>query len=831
MSDADGIAARPGWWTRVRAWWRSLFAPPAPHAPSAPRASQAPPVAPPVPTAPPQPQRVRPQPPAPDDGPEPTALAPEPIPFDPRAVPMIDPDRLAGGVGLSALARTVGELGPGPGEHLPPRRYRAVVDDVPTGDLLHAPERYFNRELSWLDFNGRVLAIAADAGVPLLERVKFLAIFPSNLDEFFQVRVAGLKDQVYAGVDATSYDGRTAAEQLYEIRDDAIDLVREQERVFLDEVVPALEAEGIRFRSWPQLDRDEQKALYEVFHQHIFPVLTPLAVDPGHPFPYISNLSLSLAVIVVDPASGEQRFARVKVPSNLSRFVPVPDGAGARESTTFVPLEQVIAAHLSELFPGMQIEECSAFRVTRNADLTLEENEADDLLAAVEVELRRRRFGRAVRLEIEHSMSPELRDVLVHELDLEADDVYEIVGPLDLTGLWGIHGLDRPDLKDPVWQGITQARLVNEDDTPVDFFEEIRRGDILVHHPYSSFKNSVEAFLRQAAADDDVVAIKMTLYRTSGDSSIIRSLVRAAESGKQVAVLVELKARFDEAANIEWAKRLEDVGVHVVYGLVGLKTHTKTLLVVREERDGLRRYCHVGTGNYNPKTATIYEDLGLFTTDAAIGSDLTLLFNYLTGFGRAVDYQKLVVAPDHMRRHLEELIANEARHGEQGRIVAKMNSLSDPGMIDRLYEASRAGVAIDLVIRGICCLRPGVPGLSENIRVRSIVGRYLEHSRIYHFANGAGPGEPTYLIGSADWMTRNLNRRVEALVPVEDAHLQRRLDEVIAIELEDNRLAWELAPEGRWTLASRPEGAAVLDTHLRLQAAALGRARPHDRED
>ncbi len=707
-------------------------------------------------------------------------------------------------------------------EPLPPRRYRAHVESESIPDLRHHPDRFFNRELSWLDFDARVLALAGSDEVPLLERAKFLSIFASNLDEFFQVRVAGLKDQVYAGVDVSAADGRTASEQLFEIREDVVDLVREQERLLLDEIVPALEHEGVTFRSWGQLDIDGQKALAEIFDEHIFPVLTPLAVDPGHPFPYISNLSLSLAVRVADPESGEDRFARVKVPSNLLRFVQLPD------EMTFVPLEQVIAAHLDQLFPGMEIGEVSAFRVTRNADLTLEENEADDLLAAVEIELRRRRFGRAVRLEIDHTMSAELRELLVRELDIDEEDVYPIAGPLDLTGLSAIHSIDRNDLKDPHWHAITPARLVNDDETPADFFAEMRRNDVLVHHPYASFRTTVEAFLRQAANDRRVVAIKMTLYRTSGDSSIVRSLIRAAEQGKQVAVLVELKARFDEAANIEWAKALEEVGVHVVYGLVGLKTHTKTFLVVREERDGLRRYCHIGTGNYNPKTATMYEDLGLFTADPAIGAELSQLFNHLTGFGRAVDYERLIVAPDHLRGTFEQMIANEAAEGSEGRIIAKMNSLSDPQMIDALYDASQAGVSIDLIVRGICCLRPGVPGLSENIRVRSIVGRYLEHSRIYYFANGRGPDEPSYLIGSADLMTRNIDRRVEAIVPIEDAPLRARLDEIIDISLADDQLAWELDGDGRWTRAS---GRAGVDSHLALQAAALGRARVPDLDD
>ncbi len=788
MGPPSATSSPEGPWARLRAWFIRVFGPPQP--PDTPAA--------PTPPAPPAPPVAR-------------SASPGPAPDVADTAALV--------------VRTRGEGSVTPSDQIPPRRYRAFVPAAVDDDLRTGPNRFFNRELSWLDFNGRVLALAGDQTVPLLERVKFLAIFPTNLDEFFQVRVAGLKDQVYAGVDQTSHDGRSAAEQLLAIRDDVVDLVTEMERIFLDEVVPALDAEGIHFRTWDELETDDRKALYEVFEEHIFPVLTPLAVDPGHPFPYISNLSLSLAVTVLDPATGEKRFARVKVPSNLDRFVRLPG------TQTFVSLEQLIAAHLDELFPGMDIVECASFRVTRNADLTLEENEADDLLAAVEVELRRRRFGRAVRLEVQSTMGDELRDLLVRELDVDEDDVYEIAGPLDLTGLWSIHSIDRPDLKDHPWHGITQARLVNEDDTPADFFSEMRRGDVLVHHPYSSFHNSVEAFLRQAAADERVVAIKMTLYRTSGDSSIIRSLIRAAESGKQVAVLVELKARFDEAANIEWAKALEEVGVHVVYGLVGLKTHTKTLLVVREERDGLRRYCHIGTGNYNPKTATIYEDLGLFTTDPAIGTDLSQLFNYLTGFGRAVDYEKLIVAPDHLRARFLDLVAGEARLGASGRITAKMNSLSDPGMIDALYEASRAGVPIDLIVRGICCLRPGVPGLSETIRVRSIVGRYLEHSRIYHFANGGGRGMPIYLIGSADLMTRNINRRVEALVPVDGPALQQRLQEILDVNLADDQLAWSLAADGRWSRVDPPEGGPGVDTHLRLQELALGRVRRASRED
>ena len=721
------------------------------------------------------------------------------------------------------LLRWFTRVGRGGGPAAAPTEVRPPTRDTAELDLRQRPERFFNRELSWLEFNARVLALATDEQVPLLERAKFLAIFSSNLDEFFQVRVAGLKDQLFAGVRRPSHDGRSPAEQLAAIRDVVLDLCRGHQQVFTGVVVPQLEREGIRLTHLALLADPEREALDRVFDEHVFPVLTPLAVDPGHPFPYISNLSLNLAVLVAEPDGGERRFARVKVPSNLDRFLRVPG------TTSLVPLEELIADRLDRLFPSMDVLEWSVFRVTRNADLTVEDNEADDLLEAVEMELRRRRFGRAVRVEIGADMSDALRDLLARELDLAPEDVYVVQGLLDLTALWSVHALDRPDLKDKHWPGTTPWHAAGGHDAPADFFAEIRRGDILVHHPYSSFHNTVEAFLRQASKDPGVVAIKMTLYRTSGDSSIIRSLVRAAESGKQVAVLVELKARFDEARNIEWAKALEEVGVHVVYGIVGLKTHTKTLLVVREERDGLRRYCHIGTGNYNPKTATIYEDLGLFTTDPAIGTDLSQLFNYLTGFSSAVDYEKLVVAPDHLRRRFEELIAGEAEHGSGGRIVAKMNSLSDPAMIDALYAAAAAGVAIDLVVRGICCLRPGVPGLSETIRVRSIVGRYLEHSRIYRFANGAGTGRPLHLIGSADLMTRNINRRVEALTPVEAPELQERLDEVLDINLADDQLAWSLDGDGRW----RRELGAVeggVQTHVALQEAALERSRRFERD-
>ena len=686
----------------------------------------------------------------------------------------------------------------------------------PSADVLGEQPRFLNRELSWLEFNARVLALADDPQVPLLERVKFLAIFSSNLDEFFQVRVAALKDMVAAHLASTSPDGLTAARQLEEISDRVGTLVSEQEEIYHERVKPALAAAGIWISDWDDLDDEDRKYLIDVYEQRIFPVLTPLSFDPGHPFPYISNLSLNLGVTVADPDTGERRFARVKVPPLLPRFVITPDGE------RFVPLEQVIAVHLSTLFTGMDVVDFVPFRVTRNADLTLEEEEADDLLAAVEMELRRRRFGRAVRLEVDHRMSAEMLELLLRELDLEPDDVSFHHGPLGLSGLWSVHALPRPDLKDDPWVPVTPTGLVDASEGNRSIFSVIRAGDILVHHPYDSFATSVEEFIRQASIDPAVLAIKMTLYRTSGDSPIIASLIRASEQGKQVAALVELKARFDEQTNIAWAKALEQVGVHVVYGLMGLKTHTKTALVIREEGGALRRYCHVGTGNYNSDTARLYEDLGLLSADPDLGADLIHLFNHLTGYSREVRYRKLIVAPRWLRPKVQDLILNEAKAGAKGRIIIKMNSLVDPAMIDALCTASQAGVEIDLVIRGICCLRPGVPGLSDNIRVRSIVGRYLEHSRIYYFANGAAPGRPMYFIGSADLMERNLDRRVEALAPVEAPALQARLQEVLDVSLTDDVLAWVLDSEGAWT---RVETVHHNDAHRRLQELALARAR------
>ncbi|MDZ7679553.1 MAG: RNA degradosome polyphosphate kinase [Acidimicrobiales bacterium] len=679
--------------------------------------------------------------------------------------------------------------------------------------------RFFNRELSWLQFNTRVLELGEDADQPLLERAKYLAIFSQNLDEFFQVRVAGLKEQVAAGITKRTPDGRSPAQQLLEIRESVEALIVRQERTFIEEMVPELAAAGIVFSEYHDLDEDDRKFLDEEFEHRIFPVLTPLAVDPGHPFPYISDLSLNLAVVVRNPDTDEVLFARVKVPSLLPRFVVLPDGE------RFVPLEQVIAAHLGQLFPGMVVDEHVPFRVTRNADLTLDEDEAEDLLSAVEVELRRRRFGAAVRLEVDLTMSESIRSLLVRELELTDDDVYPHAGPLGLGGLWSLHELARPDLKDPAWAPVTEPRLTDTDDEPLDIFAELGKGPVLVHHPYSSFAASVEEFVRQAAIDPKVLAIKLTLYRTSGDSPIIGSLIRAAERGKQVAVLIELKARFDEQANIEWARRLEQAGVHVAYGFAGLKIHTKTVLVVRNESDRIRRYCHIGTGNYNPKTARLYEDLGLLSADDDLGADLTQLFNFLTGYAREVSYRRLLVAPHRLRDRIVELIRGEVAAGpERGRIRMKMNSLVDATMIEELYAAGAAGIPIDLIIRGICCLRPGVPGLSEHISVRSIVGRYLEHSRIFHFANGAGPGRDAYFIGSADLMPRNLDRRVEALVGIDDPDLQGRLAEVIEINLADDQHSWELGPDGEW---SRTKGPLGRNAHLELQQLALERsARP-----
>ncbi len=673
--------------------------------------------------------------------------------------------------------------------------------------------RFINRELSWLDFDDRVLALAEDVSRPLLERVKFVAIYTQNLDEFFQVRVSGLEEQVEAGVTATTPDGMGPSEQLEAIRERVSELQARADELVVGDLLPALEKERIRIVHWEQLSDADREFLGRRFRERIFPVLTPLSVDPAHPFPYISNLSLNLAAAIRDPLTGDRRFARVKIPPLLPRFTDLPDGE------RFVPLEDVVAAHLDQLFPGMDIVAVHVFRVTRDADVEVEEDEADDLLAAIETVLQRRQRGAtAVRLEIDPTMSDEMRRLLMRELGIDESQIYVADGGwLALGDLWYFVGLERPELKDEPWTPVTPPPLQVSEGT-ADVFEAIRRGDILVHHPYDSFSASVQAFVAQAADDPDVLAIKQTLYRTSADSPVIRSLVTAAEAGKQVVALVELKARFDELANISFAKTLETAGVHVVYGVVGLKTHAKTSLVVRREGGGIRRYAHIGTGNYNPTTARLYEDIGLLTADPDLGADLTDLFNLLTGYSRQRQYRKLLVAPVTMRPGLEALIRREVAH-DDGSIVLKMNSLVDADLIDALYEASQAGVRIDMLVRGICCLRPGVPGLSEGIRVRSIVGRFLEHSRIYRFGSEARGFD--YLIGSADWMPRNLDGRVEALAPVEAPSLKERLGEILRVGMDDDELAWELDPEGRWHKVPPTRG---IDAHRTLQRLAVERA-------
>lgn len=691
------------------------------------------------------------------------------------------------------------------------RRRRKTPIEIDLTD----PQYYFNRELSWIEFNSRVLHEAFDPRTPLIERLKFLAIFSSNLDEYFMVRVAALKQQIEAEVRKLSADGKTPQEQIGLIRKRLHPLVTKQHRHFEQALRPQLAGHGIFLLDYMDLNQEQRAYLKNYFDEQVFPVLTPLAIDPSHPFPYISNLSLNLAVVIKDSETGEELYARVKAPKVLPRFIQLPIETnvptGTKSKPTLwagVPLEQVIAHNLENLFPGMQIQEYYPFRVTRNADLEVEEDEADDLMLAIEQELRKRRVGGSVvRLETPSAMPTALRSLLMEEMDVVPEDVYEIDGLLSLRDLMNFLALPIPELKDAPWKSVVHPRLrrvVESDvtDPPSskeeDFFAVVRKQDLLVHHPYHSFTSSVQRFIEEAAHDPDVLAIKMTLYRTSGDSPIIQALITAAENGKQVAVLVELKARFDEENNILWAKKLESSGVHVVYGLVGLKTHTKLVLVVRREAGKIRRYAHVGTGNYNPKTASLYTDLGLFSCREDIGADLTDLFNYLTGYSRQKDYRKLVVAPVNLRDRILTLIQREIDHqrtGNQGRIVAKMNALVDPRIIRALYEASQAGVSIDLIIRGICCLKPGLAGVSENIRVISIIGRFLEHSRIFYFRNN---GEEEILIGSADWMPRNLDRRVEAVVPVEDPELILDLQEMLGVMLADNRQAWELQSDGRY---------------------------------
>jgi polyphosphate kinase len=651
------------------------------------------------------------------------------------------------------------------------------------------PERFSSRELSRLEFGARLLDLADDHQLPILERCKFVAIFADMVDEFFQVRVVSLGDKVAAGVQTPSVDGVRPRQQLAAIRERVLSLVERQDRLMLDSLLPELAQSAIAIVRFAELDAEEQEHLTKYFDANVYPVLTPLAVDPGHPFPMISNLSLNIAVTVRDETSGEERSARVKVPNSLPRFLQ----AGANQ---WCLLEDLIMANLGRLFAGMTIGRADLFRVTRNADLTLDEDEADDLLVALEVELRRRRFGEALRVEIQSGMSAEFLELLVDQLELDPSNVYVTDAPLGLHDLWSLYAIDRPDLKGEGWSPVTPKRLLDGDHVG-DIFAAIREEDILLHHPYESFTDSVEMFIAQAAADPKVVGIKQTLYRTSGDSPIVASLIQAAERGKQVVALVELKARFDEAANIEWAKALEDAGVHVVYGIVGLKTHSKTALVLRSEGDTTARYVHIATGNYNGKTARTYEDFGLLTCDPAIANDVGELFNFLTGFARIGHYKKIIVSPIDTRTRVVELINRQRDRGAQGKISFKVNGLTDPAIIDALYEASAAGAEIRLEVRTLCCLRPGVAGLSEHITVHSLVGEFLEHSRILIFGR---PGEPDFSIylGSTDLMERNLDRRVEVMVPIENESLQRELLESFEITWRDDLFTWVLGTDRRW---------------------------------
>ncbi|WP_421743391.1 RNA degradosome polyphosphate kinase [Cellulomonas sp.] len=725
--------------------------------------------------------------------------------------------------------------------HIAEHMAQAELDESAV-DLEPLPtDRFLDRELSWLAFNQRVLELAEDQDIPLLERVRFLAIFASNLDEFFMVRVAGLKRRIATGIAVTAASGLSPRQVLESISEEAHRLMARHAAVFAEQVQPALAHEGITLVRWDELGESEQDRLRKFFRRQIFPVLTPLAVDPAHPFPYISGLSLNLAVVVTNPATGKEHFARVKVPPLLPRFIAV-DAAGRPSAPdvqaaspekgpmSFVPVEDVISEHLEQLFPGMVVQEHHTFRVTRNEDVEVEEDDAENLLKAMEKELLRRRFGPPVRLEIADGISPRIRNLLIRELDVAEDEVYQLPAPLDATGLNLIADLDRASLQFPRFIASTPRQLAEvESATPADMFAKIRERDILLHHPYDSFSTSVQVFLQQAAADPQVLAIKQTLYRTSGDSPIVDALIDAAEAGKQVLALVEIKARFDEQNNISWARKLEQAGVHVVYGIVGLKTHCKLSLVVRQESDGLRRYCHIGTGNYNPKTARLYTDHGLLTSDPEVGQDLTRLFNQLSGYAPKSRFHRLLVAPRSVRAGLIERIDREAaaaRMGQPAWIKIKVNSMVDEATIDALYRASQAGVPVDMVVRGICALRPGVPGLSENIRVRSILGRFLEHSRIFAFACATPLADATFdgpevYIGSADLMHRNLDRRVEALVRIADPDQVSELIELMDESTDDGTSSWHLDQDGTWTRHHLGPDGPLMD----LQAALIYRQR------
>jgi len=658
-------------------------------------------------------------------------------------------------------------------------------------------DRFLDRELSWLAFNRRVLELAQDPKMHLLERVNFLSIFSSNLDEFFMVRVAGLKRRLATGLAVKSPSGLSPKEVLTKISEEAHELQLAHAKLFLEVIEPELEKHGINLVRWNELRDDEKLSLQDYFQSYIFPVLTPLAVDPAHPFPYISGLSLNLAVVLQNPGTEKEHFARVKVPPLLPRFVLIPN-PDKNEGVRYVPLEDIIGEFLGLLFPGMTVLQYHNFRVTRNEDLEVDEDEGENLLLALEKELLRRRFGPPVRLEVADDMNPQVLELLIRELDISTQDVYTLPSPLDLTGLSDIGSLPRPELRFPAHAVVTNKYLLPRDEEEIDVFGVLKKREVLVHHPYESFSTSVQEFLEQAAEDPQVLAIKQTLYRTSGDSPIVDALIQAAQAGKQVLALVEIKARFDEQNNIAWARKLEQAGVHVVYGIVGLKTHCKLALVIRQEAGALVRYCHIGTGNYNPKTARYYEDYGLLTSRESVGEDLTKLFNHLSGYAPEATFKSLLVSPVGVREGLTDLIEQEIqlhKAGKKARISMKVNALVDEEIIDSLYRASKAGVPIDILVRGMCALRPGVPGLSETIRVRSILGRYLEHSRIFSFLGG---GDPKVYLGSADMMHRNLDRRVEVLVRLSEPDHVRSITEMFELAMSEQVSAWVLEQNGNW---------------------------------
>ncbi|MFT4219063.1 MAG: RNA degradosome polyphosphate kinase [Microbacterium sp.] len=697
---------------------------------------------------------------------------------------------------------------------------------VEAADAELPDHRYLDRELSWLAFNQRVLELAEDPNVPLLERLNFLAIFANNLDEFFMVRVAGLKRRILTGLAVPTNVGRAPVDVLSDISAEAHRLQSRHADAWTNHVRPDLAAAGIEFRLWDELSDDDREGLDEYFHRQVFPVLMPLAVDPAHPFPYISGLSLNLAIRIRNAKTGRQEFARLKVPPMLPRLIELPHESGSPRR--YIPLESLIANHLEDLFPGMEILDHHTFRLTRNEDMVIEEDETENLIQALEAELMRRRFGPPIRLEITDDMDDVTLDLLVKELEITEKEVYRLPGPLDLRALFELGRLDRPDLRFPAHVPTTAVAFQPaEQNGRADLFAAIRKADVLVHHPYESFTTSVQAFLEQAAKDPHVLAIKQTLYRTSGDSPIVQALIDAAEAGKQVLALVEVKARFDEANNIVWARKLEKAGVHVVYGLVGLKTHCKLVNVIREENGVLRSYSHIGTGNYNPKTSRIYEDFGLFTVDNQVGRDLTRLFNELSGYAIEKKFKRLLVAPLHLRKGLLRLIEKERRNalaGKPARVRIKVNSIVDEQVIDALYRASQAGVTVEVWVRGICSLKPGVAGMSENITVRSILGRYLEHSRIFAFHND---GDPVAYIGSADMMHRNLDRRVEALVRVTTPEHAKELEELFDLAMSDETSSWHLGPDGEWTRHSLDaNGKLLVDLQERTMARVQQRRRP-----